>query len=92
MMASSPVRTHLAMPPLSHPPRIENGMTYPSTKVSFVLEETDESPSSYMGKLGGGGDEGLLTPAHCWYIPTRSTDYKPPTLPVPLARRMSHRA
>jgi len=52
MMASSPVRTQLAKPPLSYPPRIENGVRYPSKNVSFVLEETNGSTLSYAGIPG----------------------------------------
>ena len=51
MIASSPVRTHLATYPLSHSLRIENRATYPSMKVSFVLKEVNESLLSYVGSL-----------------------------------------
>ena len=52
MIASSPVRTHLTKPPISYPPKIKNGATYPSKKVSFVLEEADESSPNNVGILG----------------------------------------
>jgi len=41
---------------------------------------------------GNTGQERLLTLARYWYTSTRSTDYRPPTLLVLLARRTSHRA
>jgi hypothetical protein len=39
--------------PISPPPRVDNAITYPSKKVSDVLEAANELPSSYVRALGG---------------------------------------
>lgn len=61
-------------------------MTYPSMKVSFVLEDR-----KLAFERCGKAENELLTLARCWYTLSRSMGYKPPILPVPLARHTSHR-
>ena len=52
-MITSPVRTHLATPLLSHSSRTDDRVTYPSMKASAVLEVTSESPLGYVGTKTG---------------------------------------